>query len=147
MIPEELGRVSAEAETQIVAAQLRSILERSPVPPNLTFLYFGLFAAVRLGSGEEAAGFHVGGGSSAEVEPTIDGPEYLTYVPLDRFLESPLLQSVKAEALRGEEDYDFYEYPLMFGAAATLAKFAMRELRIEKTLVVGFDSGERVVVT
>lgn len=147
VIPEDLRRMSAKAETQTVASQLRGVLERNPIPPNVTFLYFGLFTALRVGSGEEAAGFYVAGGSSTEAEPTIDRPEDLAYSPLDRFIESPLLERVKAEAPRAGEDHEFYDYALMFGAAAMLAKFAMRELGLKETLVVGFDSGDRAVVT
>jgi hypothetical protein len=62
-------------------------------------------------------------------------------------LESPLLDRVKVEALHAGEDYNSYDYALMFGAAAILAKFAMRELGLKETLLVGFDSGDRAVVT
>jgi hypothetical protein len=147
VIPDDLRQASAEAEVQIIAAQLRTIVERNPIPPSVTFLYFGLFGAVRLGSGEEAAGFYVAGGSGSDAEPAIDRPEDLVYFPLDRYLESPLLDRVKAEALHAGEDYNSYDYALMFGAAAILAKFAMRELGLKETLLVGFDSGDRAVVT
>ena len=145
-IADDLRRVSAEAEAQIIAGQLRTIVERNPIPPSVTFLYFGLFGAVRLGAGEEAAGFYVAGGSSSDAEPTIDRPGDLVYSPLDRYLESPLLERVKAEALHAGEDYNSYDYALMFGAAAIRAKFAMRELRLNQTLLVGFDSGDKAIV-
>lgn len=147
VIPDDLRRASAEAEVEIIAGQLRTILEQNPIPPSVTFLYFGLFAAVRLGSDEEAAGFYVAGGSSSDAEPTIDRPEDLVYFPLERYLESPLLERLKAEALQAGEDYNSYDYALMFGAAAILAEFAMRELGLNQTLLVGFDSGDRAVVT
>jgi len=147
VIPDDLRQVSAEAEVQIIAGQVRTIVERNPIPPSVTFLYFGLFAAVRLGSDEEAAGFYVAGGSSRDAEPTIDRPKDLVYSPLGRYLESPLLDRVKAEALRAGEDYNSYDYALMFGAAAIPAKFATRKLGLLQTLLVGFDSGDRAVIT
>jgi hypothetical protein len=70
-----------------------------------------------------------------------------TYVPSDRFLESSLLGQVKSAATRGGDDYNFYDYALMFGAAAVLAKFSLQRLALEYPLIVGFDSGDRVLVT
>ena len=137
VIPHDLKRVTAEEETQIVARQLRGILERHPPPPNLTFLYFGLFPAALSETSEETAGFYVAGGESGDAEPVLDGLDDLTWFPRDELFESPLLQRVKSEALRGGDDRNFYDYALMFGAAALLAKFAMRELRLDvKTLLV-----------
>jgi len=146
VIPDDICGANAEGETQIVARQLRGILERNPPPPNLTFLYFGLFPAAVSETSEETAGFYVAGGESSEAEPVLDGLDDLTWFPRDEYFDSPLLQRVKTEALRGGDDYNFYDYALMFGAAALLAKFAMRELRLDHTLLVGFDSGDVALV-
>jgi len=145
-IPDELIHANAAQEVAVVASQLRGIVQRNPMPADLTFFYFGLFAAADLDSGEERAGFYVSGGTSAAPQPIIDSWRDLPYFPEDRFLVSPLLEQIKVEALRGEEFYDFFDYAMMFGAAAMLAKFALRELGITKTLVVGFDSGDHLIV-
>ena len=146
VIPEDIKRASAEEETQLVARQLRGILERHPLPATITFLYFGLFPRLSPETNEEAAGLYVAGGESTEAEPVIDGYDDLPWFPQDEYLDSPPFERVKIEALREGADYNFFDYTLMFGAAAVLAKYAARALHLEQTLLVGFDSGDKVVV-
>jgi hypothetical protein len=38
VIPDALRGASAEAEVQIIADQLRTIVERNPISPSVTFL-------------------------------------------------------------------------------------------------------------
>ena len=144
-IPAEIESVDSGAESKWIARQLTQIFGSDPLPAGLTFLYFGLFAGVGP-SGEDLAGFYVSGGTSENVEPVIESPDDLTYLPEKRFLSSALLQLIRVEALGDARRYDFFDYALMFAAAALLAKFALRELGLDKVLIVGFDSGDSAII-
>ncbi len=84
------------------------------------------------------------GGTGVDPEEAVHNN--ITYFPEHRFLDSGLLQGIKIEVTCGGGDYYFYDYALMFGAAAMLAKFVLRERGAPYALVVGFDSGDIVGV-
>ncbi|HEY8310485.1 MAG TPA: hypothetical protein VIG47_08010 [Gemmatimonadaceae bacterium] len=144
-IREELLSFDAGTEVRKIVAQVRHTMQQEPPLEDLTFLYFGLFTSVSPGApGGEGAGFYVSGGTGSD--PEADVHQRLTYFPDHRFLGSGLLQGIKMEVTCEGGDYEFYDYALMFGAAAVLAKFAVRELGLPYAVVVGFDSGDIVRV-
>ena len=89
--------------------------------------------------------FYVSGGTGANPEEAVHAS--LTYFPTRRFLGSGLLQGIKMEVTCEGGDHYFYDYALMFGAAAMLARFALHKLGLPYALVVGFDSGDIVRIT
>lgn len=146
-VPDDFAFIDATADVENIARQIRSIFSSSPTPEDLTFIYFGLFAAVDQRSGGEAPGFYLAGGTTAAFPPAVEGGDSLTYLPPNRFLRgSRLLDLIKAEALRGGPDYNFFDYALMLAAASILAKFVLRKEGITKHLIVGFDSGDKLLV-
>jgi hypothetical protein len=146
-IPDDFGLIDADADAESIAHQLRLIASVDHVPDDVTFLYFGLFTGMDEKSGGQIPGFYVSGGTQTDFPPVVESPRDLTYFPPNRFLWSRLLSRIQVEANGGGEDYNFFEYPLMFGAAAILAKFALRKLGVDKHLMVGFDSGDILLVT
>jgi hypothetical protein len=134
-------------EVELVAAQLRAIMTGSPPPAKLRLLYFGLFTAADPVTYAEQAGYYVVG-STREV-PSIDTAAELAdgvinYAPDERYLESPLLQRIKALALAEPALYTVYDYALMLGAAAVIGVFAVRSAGMQCHVVVGFDSGDAI---
>jgi hypothetical protein len=59
-------------------------------------------------------------------------------------LASPLLERIKVAALASESDYNNYDYGLMLCAASIISFFAAREVGIDASVVVGFDSGDAI---
>ena len=142
-IRDELRSFDVGTEVRSVATQVRDVMRQEPPPQDLSFLYFGLFTMMAPSApGGAGAGFYVSGGTGSN--PEEDVHQRLTYFPEQRFLGSGLLQGIQMEATCEGGDYPFYDYALMFGAAAMLAKFALRELGLRYSLVVGFDSGDIV---
>ena len=150
----EIGQTTArlpdadvDLEVESVATQLRRMLRQFPPPANLQLLYFGLFSAADPTSFAEVAGLHVAGTTRApaEIEGSADlSRDVLDYEPSVPYLNSPLLQRLKAAALANERDSDRYDYALMLGAAAMLSFFAVEQLGLRCRVVVGFDSGDAV---
>ena len=144
----EVADGDIDAEVGLVTRQLQRVFRDSPPPPDLRLLYFGLFAAANPETLDAETGYYVAG-SSREFPFTIDASselagEVLDYEPENRYLDSPLLQRIKAAALVGETDYDRYDYALMLGAAAVLSLYAVRRLGMPYRVVAGFDSGDAV---
>jgi len=139
-VPAELRAIDASGEVGRVAAQLVAGLAEEPPPANLSFLYFGLFDSWDPATEREGAGFYFSGGSGDPEEAIADGD--LAYMPETRYLESELLAAIKAAAPALGAESPAFDYGLMFGAAALLAKFAAREAGLTWPLLVGFDSGD-----
>ena len=144
----ELADGDIDTEVTLVTEQLRHIFRESPPPPGLRLVYFGLFAAANPETLQERAGYYVAG-SSRELPFTIDASseladDVLDYEPENKYLESPLLERIKAAALASEADYDRYDYALMLGAAALLSLYSVRRLGMSYRVGAGFDSGDAV---
>jgi hypothetical protein len=151
----QLGHAVAEvsdgditAEVAVVAEQLRQLFRESPPPTELRLLFFGLFTAANLDTLAQEAGYYVAG-TTRDLPFVVDSSsdladDILDYEPENRYLESPLLQRIKAAALANEDDYDRYDYALMLGAASVLSLSAVRTLGMGYRVVIGFDSGDAV---
>src|SRR5262245_10569598 len=91
---------------------------------------------------EEYAGYYLAGWTSEEQLEEGGTPPYF---PKSRYITSGLLNMVKSEAGRiggGSPKFSVFDYAVMFGAAATLSRFAARSLGITVPIYVGFDSGD-----
>jgi hypothetical protein len=139
--------IRIEAEVAAVTNQLRAIFDESPPPADLQFLYFGLFAAADETTFEERAGYYVSGTTRSirvvEANSDLSG-HVLDYSPHNMYLESSLLEQIKASALSSEADYNSYDYGLMLCAASVLSFYAARNTGMDCPIVVGFDSGDAV---
>ena len=63
-IPPAVRDSDLASQVRELAKQLRDLFERTPLPQDLTFIYFGLFTAANPVTFEEEAGFYVAGGTS-----------------------------------------------------------------------------------
>jgi len=67
-IPPAVRDSDLASQVRELAKQLRDLFERTPLPQDLTFIYFGLFTAANPVTFEEEAGFYVAGGTSNDPE-------------------------------------------------------------------------------
>lgn len=139
--------VDIDSEVRTVADQLKRVLAESPPPDDLQMVWFGLFAAADADTFEERAGYYVSGTTRpidlVESSSDLSG-NVLDYSPDNRYLESPVLAQIKVAALSSEADYNSYDYGLMLCAAAVVSFFAAREVALNCSVVVGFDSGDAI---
>ena len=137
-----------DAEVALLAEQLRALFRDSPPPPSLKLLYFGLFPALNRKTRKESAGYYVAGSTRPIIEPVESSSELagdaLDFEPENRYLESPLLERIKAAAGANDRDYDRYDYAVMLGAACVLSLYSVRQLGMAIRVVTGFDSGDAV---
>lgn len=144
-VPAELRAWDVAGEVGALREKLAEVLRGAPVPPDIRFIYFGLFDARDEETDAPVAGFTIGGG--ADEDPDLAAAEgRLTYLPESRYFISPLLDAIQAASEREEHDSALMSYALVFGAAALLAKHATEGLLEAYTLVVGFDEGDRAVI-
>lgn len=141
-VPPELRAWNVEDEVSGLRDRLAEVLRGEPVPPEIRFLWFGLFDARDEETDAPVAGFYVGGGRE-ELE-LAEGR--LAYLPEARYLISPLLDSIQAASERDGYDPTLMSYALVFGAAALLARHATEGLLDGRALVVGFDEGDRAII-
>ncbi|HJR66290.1 MAG TPA: hypothetical protein VJ802_07650 [Gemmatimonadaceae bacterium] len=141
IVPPKLQTWDASREVAHITAQLAQITEDIPLPPDLTFLYFGLVDLWIPETESEEVGFHLAGGIADDPEAELAEPR-LPYYPDDAFLESALLQEIRLASKALGADYNVFDYGLMLGAAGILAKFAARELKLPHAIMVGFDCGD-----
>jgi hypothetical protein len=139
-----LEAVDLERDVAEVRRELNRIVRRTPIPPAVDTLYFGLFDQWVEGSDVEEIGFYVAGVKQfdpADPDSLVDP----SYFPDDRFLEARVLRAIKAAANADETRRDFYEYGLALGAACLLARFSVRGRLARFRFVVGFDEGDYIV--
>jgi hypothetical protein len=146
-VVDKFPEVDIDSEVSTVADQLRRVFAVSPPPEQLQLLWFGLFAAADVDTLEERAGYYVSG--TTHPMPHVESSSELSagvldYSPDDRYLASPLLERIKVAALASESDYNNYDYGLMLCAASIISFFAAREVGIDASVVVGFDSGDAI---
>jgi hypothetical protein len=143
----KFSEVDIDSEVRTVADQLERVFSESPPPTDLHLLWFGLFAAADAETLEERAGYYVSG-TTRPIEPVESSSDLsgdvLDYAPRNRYLESPVLEKIKVAALASEADYNNYDYGLMLCAAAVVSFFATREVDLNCSVVVGFDSGDAI---
>ena len=135
-----LASVNMQFELDSIVTQVGAVLREEAPPPEIRLLWFGLFDGLR--GDREYAGYYLAGWTD-EKELDKGGPP--PYFPNSRYLTSQLLDLLKDEARRVGEDsprFAIYDYALMFGAAATLSRFAVRSLQATLPVFVGFDSGD-----
>lgn len=129
-----------------VTAQLCQIFTKHPIPPGISFWWFGLFDVEA--SGKEGAGFYVGGGRGDEQpEHQLAKGITFTYPPADDVLESQVLDVVQAQKTLMPDSYQILDYLLTFGAAAIIAKFAAAACGMTLPVFVGFNSGDFACVS
>lgn len=144
-VPPELRACDVAGEVRALREKVAEVLRGEPVPPELGFIYFGLFDARDEETDGPVAGFYVGGGAGED--PELAAAEgRLGYLPDSRYFISPLLDAIQAASERDGYDPALMGYALVFGAAALLAKHATEGLLDEYPLVVGFDEGDRAVI-
>jgi hypothetical protein len=137
-----MALASAEIKSDLdsIVAQVKKTLHTQPPSSEIRLLWFGLFDGRR--GGKDFAGYYLAGWTSKE---QLDGGGPPPYFPESRYFTSQLLDTIKNEALRIGTDspkYSVLVYAVMFGAAATLSRFATRSLGITLPIYVGFDSGD-----
>jgi len=121
-------------------AQVKNALDTQPPSSEIRLLWFGLFEGLR--GKEEYAGYYLAG-YTGEEQLAKGGPA--PYSPDSPYITSQLLGTVINEAVRigrASPRFSVFDYALMFGAAATLSRFAARSLGITLPIYVGFDSGD-----
>jgi hypothetical protein len=144
-LPPELRAWDVAGEVVGLRDTLEEVMRREPVPPEVRFIWLGLFDARDEETDAPVAGFYVGGGTGDA--PEMDGAEgRLTYLPEARYLISPLLDAIQAASERDGYDPTLMSYALVFGAAALLARHATEGLLDDRALVVGFDEGDRAII-
>jgi hypothetical protein len=144
-VPPELRGWDVGEDTALLRGEVIGVLEREPVPPEVGFIYFGLFDAWDEETDDPVAGFYVAGGTGNDpLKELSEGrPRYL---PESRYFAVPLLDAIQAAPARGEYDDLLMQYALIWAAAALLVKHATDRLLDRYTVVVGFDEGDRTVL-
>jgi hypothetical protein len=140
-VPPKLRTWDASSEVEQVAAQLADVLKEAPLPPDLTFLYFGLVDLWIPETNAEEVGLHLAGGGGSDPQAEL-AESRLRYYPDNAFLESAMLQEIRLASKELDRDYNVFDYALMLGAAGALAKFAARRLELPHVIMVGFDCGD-----
>jgi hypothetical protein len=137
---ETLAKADIRADLSSITLQLTSAIQLEPIPSTIKLLWFGLFDA-RQGEKKFAGYYFAGWANETQIQEGGPSP----YFPAHRYLTSTLLNTVKDESCRfsGRDDqFSVLDYAVMFGAAATLSKFAAQNAGIQLPIYVGFDSGD-----
>jgi len=135
-----LAPADIQSDLDSIVVQVRKILHAEPTSSGIRLLWFGLFDGLR--DDKEYAGYYLAGWTD---EKQLGEGATPPYFPESRYMTSHLLDTVKSEAVRiGRESAKFsvFDYAVMFGAAATLSRFAGLSLGISLPIYVGFDSGD-----
>lgn len=129
-----------QSDLDSIVAQVRNILHAEPLSSGIRLLWFGLFDG--LNDDNEYAGYYIAGYMD---EKQFDEGATPPYFPESRYITSDLLNIAKSEAVRigpASAKFSLFDYAVMFGAAATLSRFAALSLGIGLPIYVGFDSGD-----
>jgi hypothetical protein len=136
-----LASLDVDSAVRSASDELAEILVEAPIPPEVTFLYFGLFDL----AGEDAhtvyAGYYVSGGQHFDRED-LDTLCGLPYFPENRFIPSDFLDAIKSVAAAERDCFAFVDYAVIMGAAALLTKFVLAALGLNYKTIVGFDDGD-----
>ena len=135
-----LTSADIQSDLDSIVEQVRKTLRTHPPSSEMRLVWFGLFDGIR--GDKEYAGYYIAGWTNEE-QLNQGGPP--PYFPESRYITSRLLDAVKTEAVRVGGDspkFSVFDYAVMFGAAATLSRFAALSLGIERPIYVGFDSGD-----
>lgn len=143
--PPELRAWDVAHEARALRGRVAEVLRDAPLPPEIRFISFGLFDARDEETDAPVAGFYVAGGEADDAELAVAAGR-LSYLPESRYVISPLLDAIQATSEREGYDGVLMSYALVFAAAALLAKHATEGLLDDRTLVVGFDEGDRAVI-
>lgn len=139
--PTELSSVDVDRSVSEVHEHLKLIFKSEPIPPRVTFLYFGLFDLYLSDQKCSGAGFYVSGGLAFDPANS-DSLCDPVYFPENRMISSSLLRMIKSLALALPDSREFIDYTVMLGVGALLAKFALPVLNKPYRLIVGFDEGD-----
>lgn len=136
-----LAKCDADNDVSNLVRQLELVWTKEPIPPDLTFLYFGIFEALDRGAKRSAPRAYIAGGSGPDPERQLrEGA--LSYFPKSRFLSSSLLRAVGHAAHSNEGQRQTFEYLLPFGALSLVVRFAVISCAIAQPTFVGFDSDD-----
>lgn len=126
-------------------AQRLHALAAADVPPaGLTFYHLGLYDARDPRTTAETVGVYFAGGTGDPVRSLTRGE--LTYRPNGGVLESTFLNALRAAASDLGAARNVFEYGLLFGAAAVLARFAINPGEGVRAVTVGFDGGDYTII-
>lgn len=139
-VPASIRAHDIDAAVAALARALSTVLASEAPPESVNFLHFGLFDAWNPEEATAHAGLYLAGGIGDPERALANGQ--LAYRPRAGLLFSRLLDSIKAAAPPLGDDYNVFDYGLMFGATAVLARYAVREAGSPLAATVGFDSGD-----
>jgi len=141
-----LALLDVSAESDAIVKQVVEILGKEPPPPDLTFVYFGLFDLLEGTDQQPSAGYYMAGGSANDPAQALAVGD-LSYFPDHRFLQSSLLDQIKEVGRQARDTQtSVLDYAVMLGAAATLAKAVACRLGFNVPVFSGFDSGDFVQI-
>ena len=137
-VVQPLAELDLGEEVPALGRRVREIVQKAPT--EVDTLVFGLFDGIDDDGAGVYAGYHVAGMTGFD-----PGARWMTtspsWVPHDRFLHSASLDTILRASLRAKGDAKVaVAYPLRFGAAALLSRFATVEL--PHRIVVAFDEGD-----
>lgn len=145
----KLRRVDIESDVASVGQQLAKLFQQDPPPADIDAFWFGLFDGFDE-DGSECIGYYVAGvrGFDPHDEDSVCSP---AWSPEEGYLVSSALAAIKQAELDAsrrdaDDERDWLGYAGQLGAALLVSRFAAAELASERQLVVGFDSGDYVVV-
>jgi hypothetical protein len=131
-----LSELDLDAEVTALAARVGAMAGEAPL--DIDTLVFSLFEGV--GDDGPHTGVHVGGATGLDPD-TRWLPRTLPWVPDERFLSSASLDAIASAGARARGEAKVaIAYPLRFGAAALLGRFAADGL--PHRVVVAFDDGD-----
>lgn len=127
-----------------LAQRLQSVAIAEPPPPGLTFYHLGLFDTGDPSTATETVGVYLAAGTGDPTQSLSRGE--LAYRPRGAVLESGFLNTIRAAALDLGAARNVFEYGLLLGAAAVLARFAIEAKEGVGAVTVGFDGGDYMVL-
>jgi len=144
----ELRSLDFEASSRVAAQQLSAMIRSQPLPSNLSFVYVGLVDLVDRTSrfNEVHVGCYFAGGTSFTAEESLNSGD-LSYFPQNRFFKLEILDRIKRLNYGEHHRQQLFDYVILFGAAAILAKEAVASVGIRAPLYVGFDSGDYALIS
>jgi hypothetical protein len=138
-----LSSLDLELGSRLAADQVKEIIAAEPLPENLTFVYFGFYDS--LGSDASArpvrVGFYLAGGTDINCWEALEHGD-LSYFPINRHLHLDMLDRIMYESPELLNKRDVFEFLLLFGAAAVIARSVVSQLGLHLPTFVGFDSGD-----
>jgi len=145
----KLREIDIEDDVASVSQQLNQLVRQDPPPDGIDAFWFGLFDALDE-DGAECIGYYVAGfrGFDADDEDSLCSP---SWSPECGYLASSVLAAIKQAEIdagrRGaESEQSCLGYAGLLGAALLVSRFGAAALAGARSVVVGFDSGDHVVV-